>query len=257
MNKHPALYLQTDKQWKSIPYAVQGERSTIGSAGCGPTCAAMLITTLTGQKVTPVQTCKWSLEHGYKAYQQGTYYSYFVPQFHAYNINCFRINTASGYGDVTLNAHKKALELVKEGYYIIALMGKGNWTKSGHFVVLWWADGKVYINDPASTKSSRTCADVRLFQSQCKYYWAVDARAYNRGDDEEMITQEQFNKMMDTYLKEMSKQAPSEWSKNAREWAENSGLVKGDNTGAKAYKAPVTKETLVTMLQRFHEMHEK
>lgn len=256
MNKKPVYYMQTDAHWKLLPYRVKGEKSTIGSAGCGPTSAAMVITTLTGKKVTPVDTCAWSIQHGYKAYKQGTYYSYFVPQFRAYGLNCFRLNTASGYGDPSLSVHKKALELVKEGYYLIALMGKGNWTSSGHFVVLWWANGKVYINDPASQKISRTCADVKLFQSQCKYYWAIDARAYNRGDDD-MITQEQFNKMMEVYLKEVSKQAPSTWSESAREWAENIGLVKGDNTGAKAYKAPVTKETLVEMLKRFHEMQGK
>ena len=37
MNKQPILYLQTDGRWKAEPYRVQGENSTIGSSGCGPT----------------------------------------------------------------------------------------------------------------------------------------------------------------------------------------------------------------------------
>ena len=41
MNKQPILYLQTDGRWKAEPYRVQGENSTIGSSGCGPTAAAM------------------------------------------------------------------------------------------------------------------------------------------------------------------------------------------------------------------------
>ena len=45
MNKQPILYLQTDGRWKAEPYRVQGENSTIGSSGCGPTAAAMLIET--------------------------------------------------------------------------------------------------------------------------------------------------------------------------------------------------------------------
>ena len=48
MNKRPVSYLQTDPRWKNKPSRVPGEQSTIGSAGCGPTAAAMLIeTTLT------------------------------------------------------------------------------------------------------------------------------------------------------------------------------------------------------------------
>lgn len=41
MNKQPLSSLQTDARWKNKPYWVSGETSTIGSAGCGPTCAVM------------------------------------------------------------------------------------------------------------------------------------------------------------------------------------------------------------------------
>ena len=88
MNKRPVSYLQTDGRWRDKPYRVTGEKSTIGSAGCGPSCAAMVISTLTGKTVTPVDTCDWSIRHGYKALNQGTYYSYFVPQLKAYGIQC-------------------------------------------------------------------------------------------------------------------------------------------------------------------------
>ena len=47
MNKQPVSYLQKDPRWKDKPYRVPGESSTIGSAGCGPSCAAMVIETLT------------------------------------------------------------------------------------------------------------------------------------------------------------------------------------------------------------------
>ena len=88
MNKQPVSYLQTDPRWKDKPYRVQGENSTIGSAGCGPTSAAMLIETITGKTYTPEDACKWSVEHGYKALNQGTYYAYFKPQFAAFGIDC-------------------------------------------------------------------------------------------------------------------------------------------------------------------------
>ena len=80
MNRKPISYLQTDPKWAKKPYRVKGETSTIGDSGCGPTAAAMLLSTLTGKTITPVDTCAWSVAHGYKALGNGTYYAYFAPQ---------------------------------------------------------------------------------------------------------------------------------------------------------------------------------
>ena len=88
MNKRPVSYLQTDPRWAKKPYRVPGETATIGGSGCGPTAAAMAIETLTGRTFTPVDACKWSVDHGYKAKNQGTYYGYFVPQFRTFGIEC-------------------------------------------------------------------------------------------------------------------------------------------------------------------------
>ena len=179
MNKKPVSYLQTDARWKNKPYRVSGETSTIGSAGCGPTSASMLIETITGKTFTPEDACKWSVEHGFKALNQGTYYAYFKPQFDAFGIDCDILNWTNTYGKPNHENHKKAFDLLKQGYYLIALMNKGLWTSSGHFIVVWWEDGKVRINDPASTKESRLNGDPITFKSQVKYYWWVDARKYN------------------------------------------------------------------------------
>lgn len=185
MNKQPVYYMQTDSRWKSVDYSVKGESTNIGESGCGPTCAAMLIETLTGKTFTPVDACRWALNKGYKALKQGTYYSYFVPQFKAYNIACERLNTASIYNDPKSAVHAKALELMKQGYYIIACMGKGTWTKSGHYIVAWWEeDGFVRINDPASKAATRLNGMLSTFQNEVKYYWAVDAREYNKEEDD-------------------------------------------------------------------------
>ena len=187
MNKQPVLYLQTDPKWADRDYSAKGESTTIGKSGCGPTCAAMLIETITGKKFTPVDACAWALKKGYKAPNQGTYYSYFVPQFNAYGIQCQRINGVSIYGSKNAAAHKDAFELLKEGWYLIACMGKGNWTASGHFVVVWWEDGWVRINDPASTATARVKGNLDTFKSQVKYYWAVDARKYNKNELAEAV----------------------------------------------------------------------
>ena len=227
MNKQPHLYMQTDSRWAKHPYRVPGEEATIGGSGCGPTCAAMLITTLTGKHVTPVDTCAWSVAHGYKALKQGTYYGYFPPQFKAHGIICTRLNNASVYGKPKERVHDTVLELLQAGYYIIACMGKGVWTSSGHFVVVWWADGKMYINDPASTKTKRVRGDVATFRRQVKYYWAIDAREYNKEDDEDM-TQEQFDKMMEDYLaRQRDKQPVQLWMREGIEKAKAAGVSDG------------------------------
>lgn len=179
MNKQPVSYLQTDPRWKNKDYSAKGESTTIGASGCGPTAAAMLIETLTGKTFTPVDACRWSLEHGYKAPHQGTYYAYFAPQFVAHGINCYQLSWTNAYHKPNDPVHDKAFALLKQGYYLIALMKKGNWTSGGHFVVVWWEDNKVRINDPASTKDSRLNGDINTFRNEAAYYWVIDARSYN------------------------------------------------------------------------------
>lgn len=170
----PIYYLQTDPRWKNHDYSAKGEKKTIGSAGCGPTAAAMVIATLQDNNVTPVTTVLWSMAHAYKALNQGTYYSYFVPQMSAYGVACKRLNTSNLYGKSSSAAHTEALNALKNGDWVIACMGKGNWTSSGHFILLYgYENGYVYINDPASTKAARVKNTWALFARQVKYMWTV------------------------------------------------------------------------------------
>lgn len=222
MNKKPVSYLQTDPRWKNKDYSAKGESTTIGASGCGPTAAAMLIETLTGKTFTPEDACKWSLQHGYKAVKQGTYYSYFVPQFAYFGIHCYQLSWENTYHKPNSSVHDKALALLKQGYYLIALMKKGNWTSSGHFVVVWWADGKVYINDPASTKATRVEGNMNTFRNEAAYYWVIDAREYNKStgkeDDDEVVTYKTL------------KDVPS-WYRPSIQKVVDKGALKGDQNG--------------------------
>ena len=158
----PISYLQTDSKWKTHNYSAKGEKKTIGSAGCGVTVAAMVIATLKDKNVTPVTTAEWSMAHGYKALNQGTYYTYFVPQFNQY-------------GKSSSSAHTEALNALKRGNWVIAVMGKGHWTSSVHFILMYkYENGYVYINDPASTKADRVKNTWDLFAKQVKYLWTID-----------------------------------------------------------------------------------
>lgn len=187
MNKRPVSYLQTDARWSKLPYQVKGETATIGGSGCGPTAAAMLIETMTCQTFTPVDACKWSVDHGYKALNQGTYFGYFVAQFAAFGIGCRQLLGARLSNQPAHPIHDQVREYLAQGYYVIALMGpkdvktnvRGTWTGGGHFVVLWGWDGKVRINDPASTKDNRVNGDPDTFRREARNYWLIDARKFN------------------------------------------------------------------------------
>lgn len=68
--------------------------------------------------------------------------------------------------------------------------------------------------------------------------------------ENEEMTQEQFNSMMDEYLKQRDQLSPSSWSSEQRGWAEKNGLIVGDDTGNKRYKGFCTREEIVTLLYR-------
>lgn len=174
---NPISYMQTDPQWKNNDYSAKGESTTIGRAGCGVTCAAMVIASLKDESVTPATTAKWSLAHGYKALRSGTYYSYFVPQLKAYGIGCRQMNQINNYhhtGQATLRA--SVTTRLKQGYWIIACMGKGTWTSSGHYVLAYGISpgGKVLINDPASVALNRVQGNLQTFLNEAKYFWLVE-----------------------------------------------------------------------------------
>lgn len=243
MNKQPVSYLQTDPRWAKLPYRVTGESATIGGSGCGPACAAMVIETLTGKTCTPVETCRWSVDHGYKALNQGTYYSYFVPQLKAFGIDCWRLNSVSVYGKPGDICHDRVLELLKEGCYIIACMGKGLWTSSGHFVLVWWAGGKIYINDPASSRSERLRGDMTTFRGQVKYYWAVDAREHNK---EEIDVTEQ--RLREIVREEIQKLEAERADLPASPWAEKllaQAAAKGITDGTRPQAAATRQEVAI------------
>lgn len=177
-NKKPVYYLQTDSRWGSTRLPCVGGTMSIKGGGCGPTSAAMLIETLTGKTCLPTETMKWACEHKFVYANQGTDYGYFRPQFAEYNLECNLLTS-----QVCLSANSpvrdKVIQYLKKGYYFIALMKKGLWTSGGHYIVVWWADNKIRINDPASTKEIRLNGDPDTFFSQAKYFWWVDARKYN------------------------------------------------------------------------------
>jgi hypothetical protein len=69
-------------------------------------------------------------------------------------------------------------------------------------------------------------------------------------EEEEEMTQEQFNTMMNNWIAEQAKKAPSDWSADAREWGERNGFISGDTNGNKMYKKMLTREEFIAVLYR-------
>ena len=253
MNKQPVYYLQTDPRWSKELYQVPGEHTTIGESGCGPSCAAMLIETLTGKRYTPLDACKWSLAHGYKALKHGTYYSYFQPQFKAFGIEARQLNSDKIYNQSSSKFHDIAFSYLKSGYYLIVCMGPGTWTKSGHFVVVWWEDGKVRINDPASRKEARINGDLETFKRQVKYYFVVDGTEFNK--EEEDVTSEEVLKMINENQPKVytAKEQIPAWFQNAVDWGLVSGVIKGDQNGS----LYLTEDNLISLQMLYNYANRK
>lgn len=109
---------QTDSAWNQNGYC-------IAKAGCGPTSMAVVITSLTGKWVTPLDTAIWGYQHGFYS-RAGSAHEMIPAMAAAYGLKCQGAGT-------DYNAIKKAL---KEGKPVVCLMGPGYFTRGGHFMVL-------------------------------------------------------------------------------------------------------------------------
>ena len=136
-------YNQTDSRWGNKMY---GKSGTIGEAGCGPTALAIAVASLTGQKVTPYDVAQWSAKNGYRCEGNGSYHSLIPEGGKHYGL------TVTGIG----NDAKALVDALKDGKLVIAIMSKGHFTSSGHFIVLRGVteDGNILVADPASVKRS-------------------------------------------------------------------------------------------------------
>ena len=70
-------YSQIDSRWKNNLYTSVGNTSqTIGTSGCGPTSAAMVVTACKGA-ITPDTMSNLFVRYGYRSANNGTYWSAF------------------------------------------------------------------------------------------------------------------------------------------------------------------------------------
>ena len=74
----------------------------------------------------------------------------------------------------------------------------------------------------------------------------------DKEQEEEKVTQQQFNDMMNVWISQQAAKEPEEWSKEDREWAEANGIIKGTGAGF-SYRAYCTREQMVAFLHRLYE----
>lgn len=148
-------YNQGDRRWAAHAY---GE-STVMDGGCGPTSLAMVVTGLSGRVVTPDMMADWSFSHGHRAEGSGSYWSLMTAGGKAFGLSVKPVSR--------LNP-KAILDALSNGKPVIAAMGRGHFTRNGHFIVLRGLDsnGRVIVNDPASASRSQQTWDIKTIISE-------------------------------------------------------------------------------------------
>jgi uncharacterized protein YraI len=131
-------YSQIDNRWRNKRYSSTGNASqTIGSSGCGPTSASMIVTACKGA-ITPDVMSDLFVKYGYRSANNGTYWSAFRAIADEFDI---------GYSETT--NFQRAIELLRNNNYVVASVGNGLFTTGGHFIVLTGIDGDtIKIYDP-------------------------------------------------------------------------------------------------------------
>jgi len=155
------LFLQWDKRWGYKSYG----SGIIATSGCGPTCLSMVaVYLLNDTALDPLYMSKFSKENGYCVWGNGTSWTLI----------------SEGAGKLGLNAEEIPLDenaiinRLKEGKPIICVMGPGDFTTTGHYIVLTeYTDGGFKVNDPNSVKNSNKIWYYEDIKSQFRNLWAI------------------------------------------------------------------------------------
>lgn len=157
------LLLQYDPRWG---YGAYGS-STVAVSGCGPACLAMVAAGLTGDNsVTPYDVARYANAHGYYVPGAGTAW------------------TLMSKGSAHFGVIGQELPLVEsimkrelaEGRPIICSVGPGDFTTTGHFIVVTGVeDGQFTVNDPNSPQRSEMLWDYETLEPQISNLWSFQA----------------------------------------------------------------------------------
>lgn len=156
-------YMQSDARWANTYY---GGTDTMEVYACGPTSMSMVVSSLTDVKIDPVQMANWANQNGYWYPKSGSLHSFISDAAKAFGLSSEGVEN-------TPEAIQKISTALQEGKLVVALMGKGQFTRSGHFIVLRGitSEGKILVADPASKERTNQEWDVNTIVKEAKA-WA-------------------------------------------------------------------------------------
>lgn len=153
------LLLQWDERWG---YELYGDKM-ISLTGCGPTCISMVATGLTGRDdITPLEVANYSAQNGYLAADNSTDWRLMTEGCLNYGITGVMLGLDENAMINTLNS----------GMPIICSMTPGDFTTTGHFIILTsYQDGKFTVNDPNSKARSNQLWSYDDISDQIANLW--------------------------------------------------------------------------------------
>jgi hypothetical protein len=149
LNKMNELYKDFDgfKYYNQLLYDEAYGNSTLEQSGCCPTCLAMILTYLTCEDVLPTDLTDKSAKY---LYSNGTDVTgnYFYDLCSDFDVKPTRLQNWWDPDTIT--------DTLESGKPIILNVGAGNFTSSGHYIVLLGFDdnGDVIVADPNSVYNS-------------------------------------------------------------------------------------------------------
>lgn len=127
-------YSQADSRWANLPYTSTNNKSqTMKSSACGPTCAAMVVSSSKGA-ILPTTMAQLFVDNGYRTRDNGTAWAAFPFVADYFDFNEYY--TTSNF-DTMLKYLKT--DKNKDGiadYFVIASVGSGLFTTGGHYISL-------------------------------------------------------------------------------------------------------------------------
>ena len=155
------LFMQWDKRWGYIEYS----GGVAGLTGCGPVCLSMAAYYLTKDaNMSPDKIIEFAAENGYESGGNGSKWTLISEGGEKLGLEVTELPL-----DKT-----RILNNLQAGNPIICVMGPGNFTTTGHFIVLTgYNDGKISVNDPNSYKNSERLWTYEEIKGEIKNIWVL------------------------------------------------------------------------------------
>ena len=159
------LLLQWDKRWG---YESYGD-SIIGLAGCGPTCLSMVYVYFTHDlNGTPREIASYCEKNGYYT-ENGTSWSLWTEGLPALGLSGKELPLGE-------NSMKTALD---HGKLIVCSMRPGDFTTSGHYILLYdYDDTGFCVKDPNRVSNSSRTWDYDTLSPQIKNLWTISPTGF-------------------------------------------------------------------------------